>query len=146
MDPRGCPLLVYRCLRPRHFVTIGSHFVLPPASFFFASRPCRFAPNGVFSNLSRRIWLLLFRGDFVCPNCWLASCVGIILTQVFVLFGEGGKGERRFPLSKLLASACRWFCSFCMCGGFVSFVELVGGLVGRSRNLAKKCSKVRVVN
>ena len=50
-----------------------------PASFFFASCPCRFAPNVSFANLPRRIWISLFRvrGGVACPNCWLSFRVSI---------------------------------------------------------------------
>ena len=85
----------------------------PPADGFrkHRERPLRsFLPQmslrarrGI-SNLSRRLWLLPFRGrgGSVCPNCWSAFGVGIGLSAlVFVLFLRWSR------LSKLLVSVWR---------------------------------------
>ena len=81
---------------------------------------CRFA-FGVGCSPSRFVLVLIVRGGFVCPICWLACVVAAL---VFVLF------LRWFRLPELLVrvwcwSFWRWFRSFCLCGGFVSFAPWV---------------------
>ena len=100
----GAPILVYRRIGRRDFVLVGrARFVL------YLQFPLPIRDRRVFSNLARRLFLLLFRvrGGVVCRNCWLAFCVCIgLLALVFVLLARG------FRLSKLLGSVWCWYWAF----------------------------------